>query len=148
MSENADQPTVAKINPPVFFGSAVVILAFVIFTVAMPDTAQTAFGHVQTWIIDTVGWFYLLAMGVFVIFTLGLAFSSYGDIKLGPDHSEPDFSYGSWFAMLFSAGMGIGLMFYGVAEPVFHFTAPPVGDAGTSASATTCRCASALRCIR
>ncbi|MCO7232424.1 MULTISPECIES: choline BCCT transporter BetT [unclassified Cobetia] len=131
MSENADQPTVAKINPPVFFGSAGVILAFVIFTVAMPETAQTIFGHVQSWIIDTVGWFYLLAMGVFVIFTLGLAFSRYGDIKLGPDHSEPDFSYSSWFAMLFSAGMGIGLMFYGVAEPVFHFTSPPVGDAGT-----------------
>ncbi|AOM02481.1 BCCT family transporter [Cobetia marina] len=131
MSENADQPTVAKINPPVFFGSAVVILAFVIFTVSMPETANVVFGHVQTWIIDTVGWFYLLAMGLFVVFTLGLAFSKSGDIKLGPDHSEPDFSYGSWFAMLFSAGMGIGLMFYGVAEPVFHFTAPPVGDAGT-----------------
>ena len=60
-----------------------------------------------------------------------LGVSRYGDIKLGPDHAEPDFSFASWFAMLFSAGMGIGLMFFGVTEPVTHFTRPPVGDAGT-----------------
>ncbi|SDL43142.1 choline/glycine/proline betaine transport protein [Modicisalibacter muralis] len=130
-----DKPSVAGINPPVFFGSAIVILGFVVFTVISPETAGNLFGHVQTWIIDTLGWFYLLAMGVYLLFSLYLALSRYGEIKLGPDHSEPEFSYSSWFAMLFSAGMGIGLMFYGVAEPVFHFTAPPVGEAGTSEAA-------------
>nr|WP_297460844.1 choline BCCT transporter BetT [uncultured Halomonas sp.] len=132
---NTDKPSVAGINPPVFFGSAIVILGFVVFTVISPETAGNLFSHVQTWIIDTLGWFYLLAMGVYLLFSLYLAFSRYGQIKLGPDHSEPEFSYKSWFAMLFSAGMGIGLMFYGVAEPVFHFTSPPVGEAGTSEAA-------------
>lgn len=132
---NTDKPSVAGINPPVFFGSAIVILGFVVFTVISPETAGNLFSHVQTWIIDTLGWFYLLAMGVYLLFSLYLAFSRYGEIKLGPDHSEPEFSYKSWFAMLFSAGMGIGLMFYGVAEPVFHFTSPPVGEAGTSEAA-------------
>src|SRR5690606_14300319 len=64
-----------------------------------------------------------------------LAVSRYGDIKLGPDHSQPDFRDVTWFAMLFSAGMGIGLMFFGVAEPVMHFVSPPVGDPETVAAA-------------
>src|SRR5690606_16353686 len=72
-----------------------------------------------------------LAVALFLIFVVVLALSDYGRIKLGPDHSEPDYSYLSWFAMLFSAGMGIGLMFFGVAEPVMHTMNPPVGDAAT-----------------
>ncbi|HET8791141.1 MAG TPA: BCCT family transporter, partial [Modicisalibacter sp.] len=132
---NENGSSVAGINPPVFFGSAIVILGFVIFTVFSPETAGSVFSDVQGWIIDTLGWFYLLAMGLYLLFSLYLAISRYGEIKLGPDHSEPEFSYKSWFAMLFSAGMGIGLMFYGVAEPVFHFTSPPIGEAGTSEAA-------------
>jgi choline/glycine/proline betaine transport protein len=123
------------INPPVFFGSAILIVAFVAFGVAAPDTANTLFAGVQGWVIDTFGWFYLLAVAVFVVFTIGLALSGYGRIKLGPDDSEPDYSYGSWFAMLFSAGMGIGLMFFGVAEPIMHYADPPVGEGGTVAAA-------------
>lgn len=130
-----DKPTVAGINPPVFFGSAIIILAFVIFTVITPETAGNLFSAIQGWIIESLGWFYLLAMGLYLLFSLFLAMSRYGEIKLGLDHSEPEFSYKSWFAMLFSAGMGIGLMFYGVAEPVFHFSSPPVGEAGTNEAA-------------
>ncbi|WP_026068511.1 choline BCCT transporter BetT [Halomonas smyrnensis] len=126
---------VAGINPPVFYPSAGIILAFVIFTVAMPDIAGAWFGALQAWIIETFGWFYMLAMGIYLVLALILAFSRYGRIKLGPDHSEPDFSYVSWFAMLFSAGMGIGLIFYGVAEPVFHFAGPPMGEAETPTAA-------------
>jgi choline/glycine/proline betaine transport protein len=73
----------------------------------------------------------MLAVATFVIFCLGIAFSDHGRIRLGPDDSRPDYSYGSWFAMLFSAGMGIGLMFFGVAEPVTHFANPPTGEGGT-----------------
>lgn len=121
----------AKINPPVFFGSAILILAFVIFGGAFSEQAGNVFTSVQTWIVNNFGWFYLLSVAIFLIFTLSLAISSYGTIKLGPDHSEPDYGYFSWFSMLFSAGMGIGLLFFGVAEPIMHFSSPPVGEGGT-----------------
>ncbi|HZJ92925.1 MAG TPA: choline BCCT transporter BetT [Thiopseudomonas sp.] len=119
------------INPPVFFGSAILIAALVLFASIFPQVAQDFFGTMQAWIIENVSWFYILAVALILLSTLFLAFSRYGDIKLGPDHSTPDYSSTSWFAMLFSAGMGIGLMFFGVAEPVMHFIAPPVGDPNT-----------------
>src|SRR5690606_1478911 len=93
------------------------------------------FGQVQAWIVHSAGWFYVLSVALFLLFVVYLAASEFGRIKLGPDHSEPDYSYGSWFAMLFSAGMGIGLMFFGVAEPIMHFAEPPVGPGGTVAAA-------------
>ncbi|MCX4188103.1 BCCT family transporter [Methylophaga sp. OBS4] len=129
--EQSDKPVKAQINPPVFFGAAVLILAFVVFGAAFSDLAASIFSAVQSWIVRTFGWFYLLAVAIFLVFSISLAISSYGAIKLGPDHSEPDYSYLSWFAMLFSAGMGIGLLFFGVAEPVMHFSNPPVGEGGT-----------------
>ncbi|MEJ2383664.1 MAG: choline BCCT transporter BetT [Xanthomonadales bacterium] len=128
---NKDEPVRVRLNPPVFAGAAGLILLFVVFSAGWPDTANALFSTVQTWITDTFGWFYMLSVAAFVIFCLGLAASEYGRIKLGPDDSEPDYSYRSWFAMLFSAGMGIGLMFFGVAEPITHFASPPVGDGGT-----------------
>lgn len=120
-----------RINPPVFIASALLTLLFVTYTIAAPESADRLFGAVQTWIVDSTGWFYVLAVAGFLVFVVLLAASSYGRIKLGPDHSEPDYSYASWFAMLFSAGMGIGLMFFGVAEPVMHYADPPAGDAQT-----------------
>ncbi|GGC71290.1 choline transporter [Siccirubricoccus deserti] len=96
-----------------------------------PDMVGQVFTAVQASIMDRLGWFYLLSVVIFVGFVLYLAMSRHGGVKLGPNHAEPDYSYGSWFAMLFSAGMGIGLVFFGVAEPVMHFTTPPVGEAGT-----------------
>ena len=134
MARNDNGP-VAGINAPVFYPSAVLILLFVLFAITAPETAGQLFGSAQNWIINTFGWFYLLSMGIYLALALILALSRYGRVKLGPDHSEPDFSYMSWFAMLFSAGMGIGLVFYGVAEPVFHFAGPPVGEAGTAEAA-------------
>ncbi|RJS92940.1 choline BCCT transporter BetT [Salinisphaera sp. Q1T1-3] len=125
----------AGINPPVFFPSVIVVGLLVIFAASMPDFANKVFSAVQSWLIDTFGWLYLAAVGVYLIFCIVLALSRYGSFKLGPDHSEPDFSYISWFAMLFSAGMGIGLMFYGVAEPVMHYANPPTGDANTPMAA-------------
>lgn len=121
----------AAINPPVFFGSASLILAFVIFGAGFSDLASEVFSQVQSTIVSSFGWFYLLAVAIFLIFSISLAVSSFGHIKLGPDHSEPDYGYLSWFAMLFSAGMGIGLLFFGVAEPIMHFSSPPVGEGGT-----------------
>lgn len=119
------------INPPVFFGSAAIILAVVLFGALAPDAAEATFAQVQRWIVDTFGWLYVLAVAIFLVFVIYLALSAHGDVKLGPDDSEPDFSYPSWFAMLFSAGMGIGLMFFAVAEPVMHFLNPPLGEGGS-----------------
>lgn len=99
------------------------------------EHAQGVFEAVQQWIITNASWFYILSVALILICVVFLAISRYGDIKLGPDHSEPDYRNKSWFAMLFSAGMGIGLMFFGVAEPVMHFINPPVGDPNTVAAA-------------
>lgn len=118
-------------NAPVFFGSAVLILVALVFAAGDPDDAATIFASIQSWIVHEMGWFYVASVATFLIFAVGVAASSMGAIKLGPDDSVPDFSTGSWFAMLFSAGMGIGIMFYGVAEPVLHFANPPQGEGGT-----------------
>jgi choline/glycine/proline betaine transport protein len=125
----------ALINAPVFFGSASLILVFVVLTATFPEAAGNLFARLQLALVHGFGWFYLLAVAVFIVFVLALALSDYGRIRLGPDHAEPDYSYGSWFAMLFSAGMGIGLLFFGVAEPITHYMAPPAGDPHTIAAA-------------
>ncbi|KJK06975.1 MULTISPECIES: choline BCCT transporter BetT [Pseudomonas] len=128
--ENPTKPR-STLNPPVFYTSAVLILLLVFYAVAFQAQAQSQFNHIQQWIITNASWFYILAVALILISAVFLAISRYGDIKLGPDHSEPEYRSRSWFAMLFSAGMGIGLMFFGVAEPVMHFTSPPVGESGT-----------------
>jgi choline/glycine/proline betaine transport protein len=120
-----------SINPPVFFGSAAMILAFVLWAALFPEAAETTFQAVQNWITETFGWFYMVAVAIFVIFAVSLALSPYGEIRLGADDARPEFGYLAWFAMLFSAGMGIGLMFYGVAEPIWHYASPAVGDGHT-----------------
>ena len=119
------------INPTVFYTSAFLITVLVLFASIVPKTADKLFNQVQSWIVGHVSWFYVLTVAIILLSAVYLAFSRYGDIKLGPDHSRPDYKNISWFAMLFSAGMGIGLMFFGVAEPVMHFISPPVGDPNT-----------------
>ena len=117
-----------QISPPVFILSAALTLSFVLFAAIFTGSAARLFSTIQVWIVASAGWFYVLAVAGFMIFVVAVALSSHGRVKLGPDHSEPDYSYTSWFAMLFSAGMGIGLMFFGVAEPVMHYVSPPVGE--------------------
>lgn len=125
----------SNILKPVFFPSVVVITILVLMAVISPDFSAMVFTSAKNWIENSFGWFYMLSVGIFVVFTVFLAVSSLGRFKLGPDHSMPDYSYTAWFAMLFSAGMGIGLMFFGVAEPVMHYIAPPVGDGDTTQAA-------------
>lgn len=112
-------------NPPVFFGSVAIIFLFVAVGVVFPSQADEIFSGMQARILSTFGWLYLLAVGIFLIVMLILALGRYGDLKLGPDDSEPDFPFLSWLAMLFAAGMGIGLMYFAVGEPMTHFAAPP-----------------------
>lgn len=117
-----------KINPYVFFPSAGLILLFVILGVSFPMRTEMAFTALQAFIVDNFGWFYILSVAIFLGFTIWLAFSRYSAIKLGPDDSEPDYGFGTWLAMLFSAGMGIGLLFFSVAEPMLHFIDPRTGE--------------------
>lgn len=123
------------INPPVFISAALLILLFVLFSAVFTDTASILFNTLYAWITRTVGWFYAMVVTGFLAFVIYLAFSRFGRVRLGPDDSRPEFSYASWFAMLFSAGIGIGLMFFGVAEPVTHYMQPPTGTPETSEAA-------------
>ncbi len=128
--QTASKPWI-RINPPVFTGAALLTFFFVLFAIIAPEAADALFRNAQATVTETAGWFYVMVVAAFLVFVIYLALSSHGLVKLGPDHSEPDYSYLSWFAMLFSAGMGIGLMFFGVAEPVMHYVSPPVGDGET-----------------
>ncbi len=123
------------LHPPVFYTAAAFILLTVAFTILAPVVAQGVFNAIQAWILENASWFYILTVAIILLSVVYLAMSRYGDIKLGPDHSQPDYRDVTWFAMLFSAGMGIGLMFFGVAEPVMHFVSPPVGEPDTVAAA-------------
>ncbi|MDC9613297.1 choline BCCT transporter BetT [Xenorhabdus khoisanae] len=127
--------TKTSINPPVFFFSAFFVIALVTFAGLKPKLADQWFKALQQNIFVNASWFYILAVALILLSVTYLGLSRYGNIKLGPDHAEPDFSYFSWFAMLFSAGMGIGLMFFGVAEPVMHYLSPPVGTPESIAAA-------------
>lgn len=119
------------IDKPVFFASVITVALLVIVATVMPEATGAVFSTLQSAITEYASWYYVLVVAIILISVLFFGFSRLGDIKLGPDHSTPDYSRSSWFAMLFSAGMGIGLMFFGVAEPVMHFLAPPTGDPGT-----------------
>ncbi len=125
-----------KGNPIVFFGSASLILAFVLFGTFFTHTAQTLFDSFQSVISQTFGWWYHASVSFCLIFCFWLCVGRYGRVRLGSEDERPKYSYFSWFAMLFSAGMGIGVLFWSVAEPITHFSDPPVGVAGTAEAAT------------
>ncbi len=123
-------------NPPVFVGSAVVTVAFVLWGVISPGTVGDVAGDINTFITDDFEWLYIFGASAFVVFVFWLMLSRAGSVKLGPNDSEPEYSNLSWFAMLFTAGMGIGLVYYAVSEPILHFQGPPTGDGGTPEAAS------------
>ena len=126
------------INPPVFLIAAGLILTFIGLSLAFPEQAGTLYLDAREGISDSFGWLFILSANLFIVFMLYLAISKYGMIRLGGVDGEKEFSDFSWIAMLFSAGMGIGLMFFGVAEPVFHLFDPHLGvEAGGEAAAET-----------
>ncbi|HBW36828.1 BCCT family transporter [Desulfosporosinus sp. BICA1-9] len=126
-----------KIDRPIFSISAAIMVLFVIFTLLMPKEAGDMFNAVQKFITNNFGWSYLIGVTFFLFFALFIALSKYGNITLGKDGEKPEYSTWSWFAMLFAAGMGIGLLFWGVAEPMTHYTKPPFGQPSTIESAQT-----------
>src|SRR5690625_7722484 len=118
MAEASKNQTKFQISGPVFFGSGSILLFLAVIVTVLREPMLRIFTAVQNWIIDDVGWFYILTVAVILLVTVYCMLSRFGDLKLGPDHSTPDYSTITWFSMLFSAGMGIGLMFFGVAEPL------------------------------
>ena len=119
-----------EMHPVVFPAGALIVIGLVLSVFLFPseDVAST-FGSIRAWIGSRFGWLYVASMTGFLLLTLWLAFSKFGAIRLGRDGEKPEFGRLSWFAMLFSAGMGIGLMFWSVAEPINHYTTPPPGFA-------------------
>lgn len=139
----AEQPLSApprwvdRFNLPVMVPSTLIIVAVLVFSLAYSDTAQDAYTTLNRNITDSIGWWYVLVTGGFLIFGLWAAIGKTGLIRLGADGESPEFSFGSWIAMLFSAGIGVGLVFFGVAEPLTHYLSPPesLGVAGGTDSA-------------
>ncbi len=119
----------------VFWISLAISLGFVLWGVITPEHLGRVMNVWQQFFLVNFGWYYQIVATFFLIFALFLIFSPYGKIKLGKDEDKPEFNRASWFAMLFSAGMGIGLLFFGVSEPISHFSSPPLGEAGTSDAA-------------
>lgn len=116
---------------PVFVPAVAVSLLLIIGTLSNPALAGQLFADMLAFITRTFGWFYMLAVAIFLVFIVTIAMTRFGHIRLGPDHSEPEYPFPVWFAMLFSAGYGIALLFFGVAEPVLHYAKPPAGAAQT-----------------
>ena len=120
-----------RVSKPVFITSALLIVGFIIFGAFFTETAGALFRFLQDFITDKFGWMFIILMNVALVFCIYLAASRYGDIRLGQQTEKPQYSLFSWIGMLFSAGIGIGLVYWGTAEPLYHFMAPPLGEAET-----------------
>ncbi len=127
-------PFSLDIHNPVFVISSLTILSVVFFTLALPEQAASFFGWLRPSLTSTFDWFLLLAGNIFVLVSLALIVSPLGKIRVGGRDAKPDYSYSGWLAMLFAAGMGIGLMFFGVSEPISHFSAAFADGAGGAES--------------
>lgn len=121
----------SNVNPNVFLTTVIIIAVFLATVLLAPNAFELMTEQLNQWVTRSFSWFYVLAVAIFLIALIGIAISNMGKIKLGPDHSVPSYSNASWFAMLFTAGMGIGLMFFGVAEPIMHYVTPPAGEPET-----------------
>jgi len=115
----------------VFWPSAAIVALVAGLTIAFPDTAEQVIGELQSTVVNAFGWYYVLLVAVFVAFALWVGLGRWGDIILGRDDDTPRYSLLTWFSMLFAAGMGIGLVFWGVAEPLSHYADPKPGVTGT-----------------
>jgi BCCT family betaine/carnitine transporter len=109
------------IHNKVFATSALLITAFVVLTLSFHDQAEPMFAHLRGWLTSNLDWFFISAGNIFVVVCIAIAVSPLGRVRIDGTEAKPDYSYTAWFSMLFAAGMGIGLMFYGVSEPLSHF---------------------------
>ena len=123
---------------PVFVISSITIVAFVFVTLVFQDAATEVFKAARVWLTTSLDWFFIISANLILLFCLYVAISPLGRVRLGGAHAKPEYSNSTWLAMLFAAGVGIGLLFFGVAEPVYYFKNPPLGIApGTDEAAIT-----------
>jgi choline/glycine/proline betaine transport protein len=132
------------IHPQVFLISAGIIILFIALSLLFPESAADTYTAAREGVSEWFGWFFILAANLFIIFMVYLALSKYGNIRLGGVEADKEFSDISWVAMLFSAGMGIGLMFFGVGEPIWHLNFPHLGAEANTANAGVVAMAVAL----
>ncbi|MCI5084190.1 MAG: BCCT family transporter [Saprospiraceae bacterium] len=123
------------IHAPVFYPAAGIILLFIVLTLVIGKPMESVFSSIQSGITANMGWLFVFAVNVFLAFCLYFAFSKYGAIRIGGKHAKPEFSTFAWFSMLFSAGLGIGLLFYGVGEPMMHFSNEVINEVPRSPQA-------------
>ena len=124
-----------RVSKPVFLTSALLILAFILFGALFNQQAELVFGHAKAFVSLRFGWFFIVVINATVMMSVYMIFSRYGDIRLGHQTEAPEYKLLSWIGMLFSAGIGIGLLYWGTAEPLYHYMAPPLGEGETVASA-------------
>lgn len=124
-----------EVNGPVFFTSAIIVIITITLTLLFKDQAEQYFTKIQAFVANKAGWFFILSVNVFLVFMIYLAFSKFGQIRIGGQNARPEFKTLSWFAMLFSAGMGIGLLFWSISEPIYHFLSPPMAEGETAEAA-------------
>lgn len=114
-----------RVNWVVFLTSAGIILAFSLWAIFAPTSAESTLLEIVTWIAENVGWFYVVTVSLVILFVLWVAFSPEGRVRLGPDHARPEYKLFTWVAMLFAAGVGIDMLFYSVTGPISHYLTPP-----------------------
>ena len=119
------------IHNPVFLVSGLGIVAFVLGALMFPEGSTALFESIKNWLLVNFDWFFILSGDIFVAFGILLILTPLGGVRLGGKDATPDYTYTGWFAMLFAAGMGIGLMFFGVSEPISHFSSSVATDAGS-----------------
>ena len=117
-----------RTEPTIFFTSAGLMVAFLIALLIAPETIRDVFADGREWVVTNLGWFFIMGVNAWLLFLLWVAISRYGQIRLGREDEKPEYGNISWFTMLFAGGIGTVLMFWGVAEPIFHFSNPPHGD--------------------
>ncbi|EAR12985.1 choline/carnitine/betaine transport [Polaribacter irgensii 23-P] len=124
-----------EVNGPVFFTSAIIVIITITLTLLFKEQAEQSFTKIQAFVANKAGWFFILSVNVFLVFMIYLAFSKFGQIRIGGQSARPEFKTLSWFAMLFSAGMGIGLLFWSISEPIYHYLSPPMAEGETAEAA-------------
>lgn len=124
-SQKLESGIFANTNPVMSVGSAIIIIAFVLFTIIDPEYANGVYETAKGFIATDLAWYYVILMSFFLLLSVYTAFSRFGRIKLGHDNDKPDYSFFSWFSMLFGAGIGIGILFWSIAEPIYHFQSNP-----------------------
>jgi choline/glycine/proline betaine transport protein len=124
-----------EVNGPVFFISSFIIIVSIVLTLIFEKQAEEAFSNIQNAVANNADWFFIMCVNIFLVFLIYLALGPFGKMRIGGLKAKPEFKTLSWFAMLFSAGMGIGLLFFSVGEPIMHFNTPPTAEAGTAAAA-------------